>query len=264
MKNILQALLLSCAILSTGARATSFATDASDLWYVANESGWGLSVNQQDSTLFAVLFVYDEGGRAAWYVAPAMRFVGTTGGIVYTGELYQTTGPFFGAGVFNPNAVTTRQVGTATFALTNLTTANFSYSVDNRAIAKTLTRQTWAIDNLSGNYLGGRVGTYAGCPAGGLSGYVEEPGTWSIQHGGPSATLTFTGTATTCTYNGAHAQSGHFAQLSGNFSCSNGQAGNFQAFELNPQLTALAGRISTIAGNGCTYEGRVGGLRRSP
>lgn len=246
------------------AGATTFSTDTSDLWYNPNESGWGLSVNQQDATLFAVLFVYGANGQASWYVAPDMRFVSSgSGGIVFSGALYQTTGPYY-AQPFVPGAVGTRAVGAASFTLTNLTTASFGYSIDNGSFVKEVVRQTWAINNMTGNYLGGRVGSYAGCPAGAESGYREEPGTWAVQHDSGGARLTYTGASVNCTYDGAYAQSGHFGLMTGNFSCTNGQAGAFQAFEINAQLTAIAARISSSASNGCAYEGRLGGLRRTP
>jgi len=52
--------------------------------------------------------------------------------------------------------------------------------------------------------------------------------------------------------------------VTGNYMCSNGTSGSFQAFELNSQITALSGRLTSTASNGCTYEGRVGGVRRTP
>jgi hypothetical protein len=266
MRKILQSVALATAILSTGAYATSFATDTSDLWYNPNESGWGVGVQQQNDMLFVVLYGYGAGSQATWYVAPGMQFAGVNGsGTVYSGKVYQTTGSPIGQ-PFNPSAGTTREAGTATFTLNSLTTATFAYTIDGVSASKSITRQTWAVNVMTGNFLGGRVGTYSGCPAGGESGYREEFGTWAVQHNSTGAQITFTPATTTasCTYTGSYAQSGHFGLVSGNFTCTNGQSGSFQAFEINAQITALSGRISTAATNGCTYEGRMTGARRTP
>ncbi|APV51575.1 hypothetical protein BWI17_18885 [Betaproteobacteria bacterium GR16-43] len=264
MKKLLKSMALALAILSTGAQATSFATDTSDIWYNPNESGWGLGVTQQNDILFVVLYVYGANGQATWYYAPRTQFTAVNAsGTVYSGPFYQATGSPYAQG-FNPAAGTSRQVGTASFTLTNLTTAVFTYSIDGFSASKSVTRQTWATNNMSGNFLGGRVGTYSGCPAGGASGYLEEPGTWAVQHNTTGAQLTFSGASTSCTYDGGYAQSGHFGLVSGNFSCTNGQAGAFQAYEINAQVTALAGRITTNATNGCVYDGRLAGARRTP
>jgi len=265
MKKLLQSVAFAAAILSTAAQATSFATDTSDAWYNPNESGWGLTIAQQNDTLFAVLYLYGPGNQATWYVAPSMPFSGVTAsGTTYTGTLYQTTGTPYTTLPYNPASNTMRAVGSATFTLTNLTTGTIAYSIDNMAVVKPVTRLTWLSNIMTGNFLGGRVGTYSGCPAGGDSGYREEPGTWAIQHDANGVQMTFTGAAASCTYAGPYAQGGHFGFVTGNFTCSNGTSGNFQAFEVNAQVTALSARLSSTAGNGCAYDGRIAGARRTP
>lgn len=264
MKKLLQSVAFAAAILSTAAQATSFATDTSDAWYNPNESGWGLTIAQQNDTLFAVLFVYGPGNTATWYAAPSMPFAGVSAsGTTYTGTLYQMTGSPY-TQTFNPAMNTSRAVGTATFTLTNLTTGTIAYSIDNVAVVKSVQRLTWLTNLMTGNFLGGRVGTYSGCPAGGDAGYREEAGSWAIQHDANGVQMVFTGATATCTYAGPYAQGGHFGFVTGNFSCSNGTSGTFQVFEVNAQITALSGRLTSTAGNGCAYEGRFAGARRTP
>lgn len=135
-------LVVLCFLLTAlNAGATSFSTDASDLWWNSAESGWGLNVIQQDNVLFVTLFAYGTGSQASWYVASDLTASGSNTA-VFTGPWYQTTGPYFG-GPFNPASVTVRQVGTATFTLTDATNARFDYSVDGVNVSKVLTRQTW-------------------------------------------------------------------------------------------------------------------------
>ena len=264
MKKLLQSVALAAAILSTAAQATSFATDTSDVWYNPNESGWGLTVAQQNDTLFAVLYLYGSDNKATWYVAPNMPFAGVTAsGTSYSGTLYQTTGSPY-TQTFNAASRTTREVGTATFTLTNLTTATIAYSIDNVTVAKSVQRLTWLANSMSGNFMGARLGTVSGCPAGGDSGYREEQGNWIIQHDPSGVQMAFSGSTGTCTYSGPYAQGGHFGFVTGNFTCSSGTSGTFQAYEVNAQITAIAGRLTSTAANGCTFEGRFAGARRTP
>lgn len=252
------ALMFACA-----AQATPFSTDVTDLWYNPDESGWGLSLYQQQGTVFAVLFVYGPDNQPSWYVASSMTYPGDfTGNLVFSGPLYRTSGPYFG-GPFNPAAVGVRQVGQANFTLASLTTGSFSYSVDGVAVTKNVTRQTWANNNMTGRYIGGQSGTYSSCPGSAVDGTRDEAGTVTVSHGSATATLAIATAGFTCTYAGAYGQAGHYGFLSGSYSCSNGRTGNFSAFGLDAQISSLAGRIDTVGSDGCRYSGRIGGIRAS-
>jgi hypothetical protein len=254
---------LAAALFAGAVHATPVSTDATDLWYNPNEPGWGVSMYQQQNIVFAVLFVYGTNNQTTWYVASALTYPGTNpaAGVFFTGALYQTTGPYFGAATFNPAAVGVRRVGDATFTFDSLTTGTFSYTVDGVAVTKNVTRQLWAINTMSGRYVGGQAGTYSDCPASGINGSREEPGTFTVNHTGSSATLGLVAATTSCTYNGPYAQAGHYGLLSGTFSCANGSSGNFSAFAIDTQINGITARIETIATDGCRYTGRIGGVR---
>src|SRR5690348_1835665 len=91
----------SAAVLCLGlgvafnAAATTFSTDATDLWYAApaeSEAGWGVNVVQQDDVLFLTMFVYAPSGFPTWFVGSNTAFSGKSGNaLVYTGPLYATT-----------------------------------------------------------------------------------------------------------------------------------------------------------------------------
>jgi hypothetical protein len=96
--------------------ATRFPQDYHGLWWNPAESGWGTSVfDMGGGTLFSVIFVYGPDGSPVWYVAPNVSecaaefvpFIDMTCG----GKIYQTAGPWFGAGPFNPANVSIREVG---------------------------------------------------------------------------------------------------------------------------------------------------------
>ncbi|HUQ27073.1 MAG TPA: hypothetical protein VM051_00680 [Usitatibacter sp.] len=144
------AAFVSC--LAITALATPQPIDATGLWIKPDESGWGVSVYHQGDTLFASLFVYGPDGQPRWYTASAM----TAGPTSYTGPLTEATGPYFGAGSFNPAAVTRRTVGTMSMALDS-TGANLSYSVDGTQVSKRVIRFTMRPLDLNGNNVGAVV-----------------------------------------------------------------------------------------------------------
>lgn len=250
------------ASVCMSAHADSNSMDASDLWWNANESGWGVNVVQQGATLFLTFFVYDAGGNAAWVVAPSTNLTSApaTMPAVYSGPLYRTTGPFFG-GTFNPSNVGISQVGSATFTLTDVNSATLTYSVDNVSVTKSVTRQTWKNNDLSGSYLGATIGTYSfGCPT---VGYQEEPSSINIAQTGTSFSMDVRSTLTNnlCSYSGTYGQGGQMGSITGTFSCNNGFTGQFQASELHVTRSGITGRASLQSG-ACTWSGRVGGLKR--
>lgn len=108
--------------------------DYTGLWDLSSESGRGLSMFQFNQLLFALWFVYDGQGRAAWYqLDPAW-----TGVDVASGRVVKWTGSPWGP-TYNPDVRQLTNVGTFTLTFTSATQANFSYNVDgvNRSIVLT-------------------------------------------------------------------------------------------------------------------------------
>ena len=257
------AALAACAAL--GASATTTTTDFSDLWWNSQESGWGMNIIQQDDTQFITLFVYGSNGAPTWYVAPDTEFAGVdaNGVLAFTGALYATTGPYFGAGTFNPANVTARQVGTIAFAAAEVSGGVVVYSVDGVNVTKTVRRQTWAAESLGGTYMGATIGTYAGCGAA-RNGNIESPITLTIGHdGGPGLTMREQGPNYTCNYTGAYTQEGRMGRIVGNGTCSDGTTQSFSASEVQSGIQAVSFRFgSAFTGGSCTFVGRMGGIRR--
>jgi V8-like Glu-specific endopeptidase len=109
----------------------------SDMWWNPGESGWGLSITQHGSTIFAAWYVYDSAGRPRWIVMPGGRWATTTS---FTGDLYTATGPD-PRGAFDPALVTRTRVGSGTLAFTASDRATFSYTVDGVAESRQIQRQ---------------------------------------------------------------------------------------------------------------------------
>jgi hypothetical protein len=262
------AALLATAILALPAQAVTFATDATDLWWIPSESGWGANVIQQGGTLFMTLFVYDASGKPTWYVGSEVKFARTNNNeLVYTGTLFQTSGPYFGAGSFNPSSVTVREVGTVTFTLNTLSTATINYVADNVSVTKAVTRQTWGANNLQGSYIGGSVGSWSGCRSG--NGLLEENGSFSIDHQDTNFRVATVMSSGSCTFLGTYGQSGRMGSASGAVSCTantvTGLAattGTFTFLEIDGSVTGASFGRGLIQLGACTWQGRLGGVRR--
>jgi hypothetical protein len=145
---------LTVALLASGGARAASTTNFSDQWWIEAESGWGAAVLQQSNTLFIDLMVYGTDGKPTWFVAAAwLRTSSPEGHTVFLGDLYATTGPYYG-GAFNTALVSERKVGTLTFDATTGNSATIAYTVDGVPVSKNVVRQTWANDNLTGVYAG--------------------------------------------------------------------------------------------------------------
>src|SRR5687768_802339 len=147
----LAALLAFCSTLSF---ASSSTTDFTDLWWNPNENGWGANVVHQRDTLFVTLFVYGQTGAPTWYVASDVSLKSTTSGtFTYSGLLYRTTGSYFG-GPYNSNSFNLIPVGTLTFVAGQVNQATLTYVADGETVVKSLVRQTWKSEDMTGTYIG--------------------------------------------------------------------------------------------------------------
>src|SRR2546423_1535665 len=99
-------LLAAVSFLAYPAYSTSFTTDQIDLYYIPNESGWGIQLVQRGSVIFATIFIYGPSNTPTWYVA-TLQFAGN---LTWTGDLFATTGPYFGTVPFNSATVVATKV----------------------------------------------------------------------------------------------------------------------------------------------------------
>lgn len=114
--------------------------DYTDLWWNPSESGWGIGITQQASTMFLAWFAYDDTGTPVWYVASNCAVNGA--GNACTGDLYRTTGPADPLhNAFDPSRVTVVKVGTITASFGDANSGTLSYTIDGRAGTKSIVRQ---------------------------------------------------------------------------------------------------------------------------
>ena len=259
-----------CVALGFGlpAHATSYSTDFSDLWWAGEtENGWGINFIQQAEVIFATMFVYGTDNTPRWYVASNLSPSGS-GSTTFVGALYRTTGPYFGTAW--TGTATPIQVGTMTVAFNSPTNATLNYTVEGTSVTKNITRQTWRINQISGNYLGGITATGSGC-SGSSNGPILIFGNMRITQTGNTAVavridfVSNSGVASFCNMNGTMSQSGKLGALSGGtFACTFGSTpGNQGTFSLSAIDVTNNGISASFTGQDqfCSYSGRFGGLR---
>lgn len=249
----------SC-MLAAPARA-SLGTNFSDQWWNPDESGWGISVLQQYDTLFIDLFVYGPDGRPTWYTAAAY-YQQQSGRSLFSGDLYVTSGPWFGS-FFNPAGVTPRRVGTLQFDASSTDFATLIYTVDGVAVAKEVQRQLWTFEDFSGRYFGGLVYNQSACANAADNGPVEELGAFEIDHpGNNSFTLALHSSFGDCTIAGNYDQRGHMGTVEdANYSCTDGIVGTMTLYELERTSAGMTGRFIAET-NACSLSGTLGGVER--
>jgi hypothetical protein len=226
-----------------------------DLWFPANEAGWGLNLIEQGDSMFATLFVYDSQGRARWYSASQLRRQ-SGGAIAWNGELYESTGPYFGTS-FNASAVTRRQVGTMSFFVNESGAGQLTYSVDGTTVTgKFVQRFAFRRNDLSGSYKGMLVMRQDD-----PRGQSYDDAEFTIDDRGDEVVMNmkvFTGP--TCTYTGPSIQIGSLRSIAGTHTC----GGTFRMDNIQVSANGLTSTFQGPAGHisGLITNGHLSGARR--
>ena len=95
----------------------SASDNVTDLWWAANESGWGVSITQQGATIFMVVYTYGADEQPIWTTSTLDRVEANK----YEGTLYEARGP--------APPVQTTPVGTASLTFTDANTGTLVYDV---------------------------------------------------------------------------------------------------------------------------------------
>ena len=230
-------------LATLGARATPLTYNASDIWWVPEESGWGVNLIHQGNTLFATLFVYGADGNPRWYSASDLVTPGDgpahDRSLAFTGDLHESTGPAF-PGPVDPNAVTRRRVGTMTFEMFGPASARLTYSVDGVQVTKNVQRYLFRNPDLSGEYVG-----YQYQPAEGIRPAILDSMSISIQQSGGNFSMTTAGSASgACRYTGTLTAYGQLADVNGTFNCDDGRTGPFKLSEVDVTRNGFTSRMT--------------------
>lgn len=269
-RSIAAAFLVSLGF-AVPASATVHSIDFTDIWYIPAESGWGLNLIQQGDTLFGTLFVYGEDRSPRWYAASALVPQSAVAGTnVFKSPLYRTTGTFFGTVPFDATSVTLDEVGEMTLTFGSPTSGTLVYNVGTTTVTKTIQRQSFRGDAPTGNFIGGFAMTASACQENSQNGPKEIIGILTGTIAGSTVTLRleygqFVGQAF-CTMTGTLVTTGKLATITnGVWGCSVNNSpptnGPFSITALDTQVNAMHGNFSGSDGI-CTYNGRIGGVRR--
>ena len=255
---LMLAVICLCS-LALSARASS-GTNFSDQWWNPGESGWGAAILQQADVLFVDLFVYGADNRPTWYTSAAY-YQPQSGRVLFSGDLYATSGPWFGA-FFDPTAVFARKVGTLQFDANSTDFATLTYSVDGVVVTKSVQRQLWAYENFTGSYYGGLVYDQSHCSSSADNGHVEEFGGFTVDHAADNTfTLSLASNYGNCTITGNYSQLGHMGSVDANYACSYGINGTMTLYELERTSAGMTGRF-VGQNNACQVAGTLGGVER--
>jgi hypothetical protein len=258
-------LVLTCAI--PPASATSFSVDNSDLWGNPAENGLDLQIVQRADIIFVTLYLYNTNNTPIWYAAVLQANSPTN----WTGDLMQTSGPWFGTQPFNPAAVTVARVGSMTFTPTSARDGVLSYSINGVSNTKDIERMTLRYDNYNGNYIGMLAYAAEGCPNPGDRGLFNNRIDFSITQSGAYMTMISQqqGTTAVCSSNGDYGQDGQFGntrQVTG--SCSDGSGGGAVTtyYQMNTTPSGIMMNFTAPGSNpgskGCTLNGSLVGIRQ--
>lgn len=232
------------------------ATSYQDIWWNANESGWGLNITQQGDIIFATWYVQAQDGSPTWVAA-----IGRKGnGEVFSGPVTTTRGPWYG-GPWNPSVVAVNTVGNATFTFTDKKTLNLQYTANSGAVSKTLTRFTYGAQRIAGDFYGTDLGQPSGCQN---NDRYYATSIFRITTSGSNMTIVqetqgAAGVAT-CTLTGAFAQYGTNLEASGNYTCSSGTGGTWRATDGLFSNDAFSMRVTSTNGS-CRVEQTFSGGR---
>lgn len=144
-KNIVRQEFASPVPSCTAGGAAPATPNYQDLWWkspAGSESGWGINLIHQGTTIFATWFTYGADQRGMWLVMDNLQRQGNTQ--VFTGPIYRTRGNAFNSTPWNPASVTATQVGTATLTFTDANNGTFAYSVDGTQQTRAITRQVFS------------------------------------------------------------------------------------------------------------------------
>ncbi len=134
-------LLLLFALGVGPARADNY----SDIWWNPGESGWGITIADHQTQLFAVWYTYQSDGSPTWFVIPGGTL--SADRRFFTGDIYRTSGPAYSTAPFDPTSVAVTKIGTASFDFappgTQPGSASFTWTIGTATKTKQIQRQSF-------------------------------------------------------------------------------------------------------------------------
>ena len=231
----------------------AWAADFTDLWWNPAESGWGVTLTENDPFIFATFFIYGSDGKPTWYTG---QMNGDSNGN-FTGLLFASTGPYFGAATFDPSQVATTAVGNVSFQASAADQGTITYNVGAVRVTKHIQRQTLTRAFISGNYRGGLSSSIGGCTDTARNGTIDYFADVGVAQS-PSNQVQLNvqlQSGVSCTLQGVLLQSGKiFAPAQMTYACSNGVNSTATLYEAALTGQGFEGRWIANLGSGCTED----------
>jgi len=247
--------LVFCTSLCLCSFAARAAASLEGLWWNPAESGWGITLTQQATTIFGTWFIYGADGKPYWVVATLARS-GVTGA-TYTGQIYTTSGTPYATVPFNATETKGSIVGSATLTASDANHASLVYAINGQQVQKQIERETLAPVNVAGGYMGKTMGVGV---------FGEDDTDFTVTITGNSIHIVrsafFDGT---CIFDGTEVQMGSRIAAQGSYRCSDFSDGTWTTDDLSlVDDTYLVGTITThntVAAAGVQYVQRFMGSR---
>jgi len=244
-RRLLLALVLA---LPLGAMRDANAVDYTDLWWNANESGWGVNFIQANDFIFSTSFVQGLTKEPTWFSGQMSR--GANG--VWNGPLFTTNGSFYG-GPWNPADVNTTQVGNITFTPSSAYAGVLTYNVGSTVVTKNIARQTLTRIPLGGSYSGSLLSIFTSCNNPNDNGPLTLFNNLSVtQTSGGQLQLDFTFSGGSCRLSGAFIQEGQLYRVPGAaYTCDTAAPLVAQLSQVKATNQGIEGEWISAVGNGC-------------
>jgi len=262
MNTLRKWMLIAAMSFCASSFANTFSADLSDLWFNEKEAGWGVNVTHQREVVFLTFFIYGPDNRPSWYTGQAL-YAGQNpqGALIFTGSMFQFTGPYF-ANFFNPAIVTGRSVGTVKLTAL-IDRATLEYTIDGVVVTKTVSRQTFRNNDMTGQYMGSIKQNQFACDTSALNGEVNSNTEFSIANSDTTFAMTLRQPdGGVCTYSGDYTQTGRLGRSQGSYTCPGGITGTYDFFEIEANLQGFLGRFIARSNRCDLITGRFGAMRR--
>ena len=114
--------------------------NVADMWWGGpSQNGWGMSINQRSSEIFAAWFTYGADRRPTWFIVSGDQWSGNTVG----GAIYRVTGdPWLGM-PYDPAVRQVTVVGAASLPFADAANGTFNYNIGGAGGTKPITRQSF-------------------------------------------------------------------------------------------------------------------------
>lgn len=256
---VLRAIALAvCIGAAAPVHATATLTNYSDLWWVPAEPGNGYAIAQQADRMFITVYVFGSNSQPTWYSALLVdQGPQTDGSTRFAGNVFHSSGSPLGT-AFDPAAVLTTAVGTASFRSTTAERGTLSYNVGALSLTKQIERFLLKADDFAGSYLGGTSDITSNCTNPANNGIrTEEAGTFTVVQ----VTNLMEIRGPRCSYVGTAAQLGQVLRFDSTYRCTDGASGVATFFDLRVEPGGISGRYTGV-GSSCNFAGNLGFARK--